>query len=167
MDTPCTAILLVMERDTPCTSELLAAEMDTPFTAILLVIERDMPCTSKLLAVERDIETKAQTFRYRSLLSEIKQNILISSAYYRNESRTFQSVPKLFKIESERFGDFLKFKNEIRTKPSKFIIVSKCIHTPRLQRKQNRTFVILKNYIKTKPKHLKFRQGFLKTKENF
>ncbi len=57
-------------------------------------------------------------FRYRSLLSEQNQNVLISSGYYRNESRTLQCVPKLFKIESERFGDFLKFKNETRTKPS-------------------------------------------------
>ncbi len=59
-----------------------------------------------LLAGEREIETKAQTFRYRSLLSEKYQNVLIWSAYYRNKSRTFQSVPKLFKIESERFGVF-------------------------------------------------------------
>jgi hypothetical protein len=65
-----------------------------------------------------DIETKTQTFRYRSLLSEQKQKIMIWSACYGNESRTFQSVPKLFKIETERFGDFLKFKNETRTKPS-------------------------------------------------
>ncbi len=66
-----------------------------------------------------DNETKAQTFRYRSFfLSEQKQNIMIRSACYGNESRTFQSVPKLFKIETERFGDFLKFKNETRTKPS-------------------------------------------------
>jgi hypothetical protein len=36
-----------------------------------------------------DIETKAQTFRYRSLLSEWKQNVLIWSAYYWNESKTF------------------------------------------------------------------------------
>jgi hypothetical protein len=41
-----------------------------------------------------------------------------TSAYYLNESRTFQSVPKLFKIESECFGEFLKFKNETRMKPS-------------------------------------------------
>jgi hypothetical protein len=34
MDIPCTAILLVMERDTHCTFKLLAAEMDTPCTAI-------------------------------------------------------------------------------------------------------------------------------------
>ena len=54
------------------------------------------------------IETKAQTFRYRSLLSEQYQNVMIWSAYFRNESRTFQSVPKLFKIESERFGDFFQ-----------------------------------------------------------
>ncbi len=65
-----------------------------------------------------DNETKAQTFRYRSLLSEQKQNIMIWSACYGNESRTFQSVSKLFKIETERFGDFLKFKNETRMKPS-------------------------------------------------
>ncbi len=36
-----------------------------------------------------DIETKAQTFRYQSLLSEQKLNVLIWSAYYRNESKTF------------------------------------------------------------------------------
>jgi hypothetical protein len=36
-----------------------------------------------------DIETKGQTFRYRSLLSERKQNVLIWSAYSRNESKTF------------------------------------------------------------------------------
>jgi hypothetical protein len=59
-----------------------------------------------LLAVEREIETKAQTFQYRSLLSEQNQNVLIWSAYYWNKSRTFQSVPKLFKIELERFGVF-------------------------------------------------------------
>ncbi len=41
-----------------------------------------------------DIETKAQTFRHRSFLSEQNQNVLLRSAYYRNESRTFQSVPK-------------------------------------------------------------------------
>jgi hypothetical protein len=41
-----------------------------------------------------DIETKAQTFRHRSFLSEQNQNVLLWSAYYRNESRTFQSVPK-------------------------------------------------------------------------
>ncbi len=36
-----------------------------------------------------DIETKGQTFRYRSLLSEWKQNVLFWSPYYRNESKTF------------------------------------------------------------------------------
>ena len=45
-----------------------------------------------------DIDMKAQTFQYQSLLSEQNQNILIWFAYYRNKSRTFQSVPKLFKI---------------------------------------------------------------------
>ncbi len=59
-----------------------------------------------LLAVEREIEKKAQTFRYGSLLSEQNQNVLIWSAYYWNKSRKFQSVPKLFKIESELFGVF-------------------------------------------------------------
>jgi hypothetical protein len=39
-----------------------------------------------LLAVERENETKAQTFRYRSLLSEQNQNVLIWSAYYWNKS---------------------------------------------------------------------------------
>ncbi len=70
-----------------------------------------------LLAVEREIETKGQTFRYRSLLSEQNQNILIWSAYYRNKSRTFQSVPKLFKIELERFGVFkVQKQNQNETK---------------------------------------------------
>jgi hypothetical protein len=50
-----------------------------------------------LLAVERETETKAQTFRYRSLLSEQNQNVLIWSAYYLSKSRTFQSVPKCLK----------------------------------------------------------------------
>jgi hypothetical protein len=68
-----------------------------------------------LLAVEMEIETKAQTFRYRSLLADQNQNVLIWSAYYRNKSRTFQSVPKLFKIELERFGVFLSSK----TKPER------------------------------------------------
>ena len=36
-----------------------------------------------------DIETKAETFRYRSLLSERKQNVLIWSAFDRNERGTF------------------------------------------------------------------------------
>jgi hypothetical protein len=56
-----------------------------------------------------DIETKVHTFRYRSLLSEQNQNVFIWSIYHRNESRMFQSVPKLFKIELEHFGDFVKF----------------------------------------------------------
>ena len=64
------------------------------------------------------IETKAQTFRYRSLLSEQNQNVLIWSACNRNKIGTFLSAPKLFKIKSKRFSDFLKFKNETRTKPS-------------------------------------------------
>ncbi len=58
------------------------------------------------------IETKAQMFRYRSLLLQQNENVLISSAYYRNKNRTFQSVPKLFKIDLERFGDFFKFKTK-------------------------------------------------------
>ncbi len=94
-----------------------------------------------LLAVEREIETKAQTFRYWSLLWEQNQNVLIWSAYYRNKSRTFQSVPKLFKIGLERFGVILKLINKTRTKPSYFRIGSKRFHTPMLQRKRNGTFV--------------------------
>ncbi len=61
------------------------------------------------------IETKTQTFRYRSLLSEQNQNVLIWSAFYRIKSRTFYSVPKWFRIESGRFGDFLSLK----TKPER------------------------------------------------
>ncbi len=52
-------------------------------------------------------------------------------------------------------------------KPSLFIIGSKRFHTPMLQRNQNRTSVISKNYIKTKPKRFKLYQDFLKTKQNF
>ncbi len=90
-------------------------------TTILLVVERDTPCTSILLAAKIEIKTKAQTFRYRSLLSEQNQKFLIWSAYYWNKNRTFQSVPKLFKIKSECFGVFFKFKNETRMKPSLFL----------------------------------------------
>jgi hypothetical protein len=52
-------------------------------------------------------------------------------------------------------------------KPSLFTIGSKRFHTPMLQRNQNRAFVFSKNYIKTKPKRFKLRQGFLKTKQTF
>jgi hypothetical protein len=74
------------------------------------------------------------------LIIGTKPKHLIWSTYSPNESITFKSVPKLFKIKSKRFGDFLKFKNETRTKPSYFIIGSKRFHKPRLQRKQNGTF---------------------------
>jgi hypothetical protein len=84
-------------------------------TSILLVVERDTRCTSILLAAEIKIKTKAQTFRYQSLLLEQNQNVLIWSAYYRNKSRTFQFVPKSFKIEWEHFGVFLNLK----TKPER------------------------------------------------
>ncbi len=50
-----------------------------------------------------DIEAKVQTFRYRSLLSERKQNILIWSAHYRNESKTFWFGPKKFLLQADRF----------------------------------------------------------------
>ena len=69
-----------------------------------------------------DIETKAQTFRYRSLLSEQNQNVLIWSAYYWNKSRTFQSVPKLFKIELERFGAFLSSKTKPERNRANFLL---------------------------------------------
>ena len=50
-----------------------------------------------------DIETTGQTFRYRSLLSEWKQNVLVWSAYYRNESKTYWFVPKNFFFASRTF----------------------------------------------------------------
>ena len=50
-----------------------------------------------------DIETKAETFRYRSLLSERKQNVLIWSAFDRNERGTFWSGPKFFYFGSRSF----------------------------------------------------------------
>ncbi len=50
-----------------------------------------------------DIETKAQPFRYRSLLSKRKQNVLIWSAYYRNESKTFWFGTKKIFLQAELF----------------------------------------------------------------
>ena len=47
-----------------------------------------------------------RTLLYNPQTYRSKQNVLIWSTYYRNESKTFQSVPKLFKIELERFGVF-------------------------------------------------------------
>jgi hypothetical protein len=114
-----------------------------------------------------DMETKAPKFRYRSLLSEQNQNVLIWSTYFRNESITLKSVPKLLKIKSKRLGDFLKFKNETRTKPSLVIIGLKRFHKPRLQRKQNRTFLFLKNYIKANSKRFKLGQNFLRQSKTF
>ncbi len=55
-----------------------------------LVSEHDQNQLSRLRTSNvNDIETKGQTFRYRSLLAERKQNVLIWFAYYRNESKTF------------------------------------------------------------------------------
>ena len=64
-----------------------------------------MSCAAVISNVN-DIETKGQTFRYRTLLSEQKQNVLIWSPYYRNESRTFWFVPKNFLLPADliRFG---------------------------------------------------------------
>ncbi len=117
---------------------------------------------------------------------------MIWSAYYRNKSRAFQSVPKLFKIESECFGVF-KVQKRNQNETELIFIRSKRFHTTKLQRKQNgtfanyfqifllvrnvfvcfklprnqnRTFVFSKNDIKTKPKRYKLRQDFLKTKQN-
>ncbi len=50
-----------------------------------------------------DIETKAQTFRYRSLLPERKQKVLIWSAKYRNESKTLWFGTKEIFLQAERF----------------------------------------------------------------
>ncbi len=50
------------------------------------------------------IGTKPKRFDLVRLLLEQNQNVLIWSAYYWNKIGTFQSVPKLFKIESERFS---------------------------------------------------------------
>ncbi len=44
--TPCTSILLVVDRDTSCTSILLAVEMDTRFMSVLLAVESGTPCMS-------------------------------------------------------------------------------------------------------------------------
>ncbi len=50
-----------------------------------------------------DIETKGQTFRYRSLLSERKQNVMVWSANYWNESRTYWFGLKIVLGKVERF----------------------------------------------------------------
>ncbi len=124
-------------------------------------------------------KTKAQTFRYRSLLSEQNQNVLIWSAYYRNKSRTFLICSKIIENRIEMFWRFLKFKNEARTKPSSFLIGSKRFHTPMLQTKQNGTFVnyfwiflLVRNVLFAlsclgiKTKRYKLCQSFPKTKQN-
>jgi hypothetical protein len=49
-----------------------------------------------------DIETKAKMFRYRSLLSEQNQNVLIWSAYNRNKIGTFLFTPNCKGIKTER-----------------------------------------------------------------
>jgi hypothetical protein len=47
-------------------------------------------------------ETKAQTFRYGSLLSEQNENVLIWSAYNRNKIGTFLFAPNCSGIKTER-----------------------------------------------------------------
>jgi hypothetical protein len=85
MDTPCTAILLVTERDRPCTSILLAAVMDTPFTAILLVMEtagcgKGYRNESTNVSISKlIIGTKAKRFDFVRKLLERKQNVSIYS----------------------------------------------------------------------------------------
>jgi hypothetical protein len=110
-----------------CTSTLITFKFECNFQRTEWVSSRNRASPvhilhsdiffSSITRLDRN-ESRAQTFRYRRLLSKQNQNILNWSAYYWNKSRTFQSVPKLFKIESERFGVFLKFKNKTRTKPS-------------------------------------------------
>ncbi len=56
-----------------------------------------------LISNVNDIKTKGQTFRYRSLLLERKQNVLVWSAYYRNESKTYWFSPKIFLLRADRF----------------------------------------------------------------
>jgi hypothetical protein len=102
-----------MEMNTLWTSILLAVEMNTLWTSILLAVEMNTLCTPF-----NNIKTKAQMFLYRSLLAEQNRKVFIWSAYCRNETRTFLSVLNLFNIESERFGEFLNFENETRTKAS-------------------------------------------------
>jgi hypothetical protein len=125
-------------------------------------MERDTPFTSPLLTVERGIKTKVQTFRYRSLLSEQNQNILIWSAYYRNKNRTFQSVPKLFKIESERFAVFFSLKtkpewNQVYLLPDWNVSIHLCfrgiktelLYFQKIISNETKTFQIVQGY-KTK-----------------
>jgi hypothetical protein len=101
---------------------------------------------------------------------EQNQNVLIWSAYCRNKIGTFQSVPKLFKTESERFhtprlqskqnGTFANYFQI-------FLTVWNVFLCSKLLRNQNRTFLFLKNDIKTKPKRCKLRQGLKKKKKTF
>ncbi len=60
-----------------------------------------------------DIETKTKTLRYRILLSERKQNVLIWSASDRNGGRTFWFGPLKIGMEAERF-DLVRLRSEWR-----------------------------------------------------
>ena len=50
-----------------------------------------------------DIETKAETLRYGSLLSEQKQNVFIWSAFDQDIKKMFLMVPKSFLSKADRF----------------------------------------------------------------
>jgi hypothetical protein len=71
-----------------------------------------------------DIETKAETFRYRSLLSDQKQNILIWSAHDWIKSGTFWCGPNFFLIGRRSF----RFWSEnFGTNQSNLISFRKCL----------------------------------------
>ena len=103
-----------------------------------------------------------------STISKRKHKRFDIEAYYRNKSRTFQSVPKLFKIKSERFGVFLKFKKPNQNE-NEFIFLSDRNVSIHLCFRGIKTelLYVLKNYIRPGPKRFKLRRNFFKTKQNF
>ncbi len=78
-------------------------------------------------------------------------------AYYWNKTKTFWFGPLIIGTKSEHFN---LFQNCLKSNRNVFL-------RSKLVRNQNRTFLFLKNDIKTKPKRCKLRQGFLNTKKTF
>ncbi len=116
-----------------------------------------------------DIETKGQTFRYRSLLSERKQNVLVWSAYYRNKSKTYWFSPKIFLLWADRFcfgpkilgrSKAMSFGLEIvLDKVERFYLIQKLID-------QSKRFWIGLLIIRTKAKHFNLVCLLLERKQN-
>ena len=136
---------------------------------------------------------KAQTFRYRSLLSEQNQNLWFGPLIIGTKAERFNlfqnylksnwNVLAFFKVQKRNQNETELISYRIETFPynyasketkrnfcelfPNFFTSSERFCLLQLLRNQKRTFVFSKNDIKTKPKRYKLRQGFLKTKQNF